>query len=181
MKKVLCWLGIVLLIFLIAIPPVLRIVLPAKEEEQEEVKLIRKTLSCNSKVFLSATSYENDVVKMIVIKKTFTNTNLETDTTGDTETDTEDNPDTETSDETKPETTPDTETTDFENTDLAKIFEEVKKDSRVVINEVDDGEVITIDYTVSDYSGLEIEDLNQPINDQFTYYEDNGLVCSILE
>ena len=40
---------------------------------------------------------------------------------------------------------------------------------------------IKIDYTVSDYSGLEIEDLNKPINDQFTYYEDNGLVCSILE
>ena len=177
MKKVLCFLGIILLIFLIALPPVLRIVLPAKVEEEEEVKLIRKTLSCNSKVFLSATSYENDVVKMIVIKKTVPNTNLETDSTGDTETDP--NANAEPSEETQPET--DTEATDFENTDLAKIFEEVKKDSRVVINEVDDGEVITIDYTVSDYSGLEIEDLNQPINDQFKYYEDNGLVCSILD
>ena len=177
MKKVLCWLGIVLLIFLIALPPVLRIVLPAKVEEEEEVKLIRKTLSCNSKVFLSATSYENDVVKMIVIKKSFTNPNLDTDTNTATETDTE----TDTEEEVKPETEPDTDIKDYENTDLAKLFEEAKKDSRVVIEEVEDGEIIKIDYTVSDYSGLEIEDLNKPINDQFTYYEDNGLVCSILE
>ena len=35
MKKVLCCLGIILLIFLIALPPVLRIVLPAKEEVKD--------------------------------------------------------------------------------------------------------------------------------------------------
>ena len=180
MKKVLCCLGIILLIFLIALPPVLRIVLPAKEEVKEEVKLISKTLSCDSKVFLSRTSYENDVVKTIVIKKTFTNTNLDDDTNTDTEADNENETDTDI-EETPPAIVPDADIIDFENTDLAKIFEEVKKDSRVVIEEVEDGEIIKIDFTVSDYSGLEVEDLNKTINDQFKYYEDNGLVCSILE
>lgn len=179
MKKSLCIAGIVLLIFLIILPPFLRIALPAKDEEKKEEKIVRQTLSCDSNNYLSRTSYENGIVKMIIIKKV--------NETTQTETDEEIKPPENSNEGVTPETPKDKETEETpkeeeeEETELAKLFKTLKKDSRVITKEVEDGEVITIDFSASEYSGLEVESLNKPINDQLAYYENNGLVCSVIE
>ena len=58
MKKLLCYLGILVLLFLAVLPPVLRIMLPEYgEEKEEEVVIVTTVLSCTSDDFIVNTSY----------------------------------------------------------------------------------------------------------------------------
>ncbi len=208
MNKNVCILEIIGLIILIIIPPALRIFVPKeKENEEEEVKLVIKALNCDGKDFITRTSYENDKVKMIVMKKNATsttetnpseNTNTGEENTqdnsdenqtpeeGDTNTDNStDNSNTEGS-----TTTPGEEnTTNPEEKDpnandqngFEAVFTRLSEDSRVARNDLNDGVVLTLDFSITSASDLNVGDLVKPINDQKIYYEDLGLICSIIE
>lgn len=68
MKKLLCFIGIFVLLFLTVLPPALRIFASDKDEvpKKEEVKL--QTLFCTGN-FMTNTNYEGDKITRIVIKK----------------------------------------------------------------------------------------------------------------
>lgn len=68
MKNLLCYLGIMFALFLIALPPVLRITLPDKEEEKKMV-VETSILLCTNDKYMISTNYENESVRLIMIKK----------------------------------------------------------------------------------------------------------------
>ena len=192
MKKFLCFLGILGLIVLIAIPPTLRILVPKdnKEEEKKE-ELIIKALSCDSNTYVARTRYENDVIKMILIKKNAIS-NEENNEDNSTETPSLENQEEnlETQDESEDqdnesqeegETNPPNPEVSSDIEKFEQLFTRLSEDSRVVKNEMEDGVSLTIDFSIYDNLDLNIENITKPINDQKIYYEDLGLVCSIIE
>ena len=72
MKNVLCYLGIMFGILLIALPPVLRKVLPDKKEEKKVV-VENSVLLCTSDTYMVSTNYEGNKPTMIMLKKLNTN------------------------------------------------------------------------------------------------------------
>ena len=159
-------------------------------------KIIIKTLSCDGKLFLTRTRYENDVVKSIIIKRNNventegegnpspdvdTNTDNQEETseteTDTTETDTTTDPNGETNQDTSEETSPETK----DESEFEPIFTALSEDSRVALNEVEDGVVITIDFAVTNIDNVVIDNLNKPSTDQQTYYEEHGMTCSVIE
>ena len=158
MKKLLCYLGIIILLALILFPPMLRILLPDQEEVKEDVKIERIVLSCSNDEYITNTSYDNDKVNMIIIKKI--DKMIE-------------------DDEIEDEDTLDEAQESLTGDELVKIFEELKDKSDVLYNKVDDGEVISIDYTLSEHPNLEITELINTPELQQEFYEEQNLACVI--
>ena len=190
MKKLLCGLGIFFLTILILLPPALRIFVPEKTEtEKPKEKLVIKALSCDGDKYIARTSYENDNVKMILIKKNIALTEKDeenkeevpSEDQGENQTETRDN------EETTPDETPteDTNQTNPEtSTDLEEfeaVFTRLSEDSRVARSDMDDGISLTIDFSVPANSDLNIGNITKPIDEQKVYYENLGLTCSIIE
>ena len=69
MKKTLCILGIAILLFLLLLPPVLRLALPDLEEKEEKPSMSLKYLTCTGVDYVTRTNYENDKPTLIVIRK----------------------------------------------------------------------------------------------------------------
>ena len=70
MKKILCYLGILFLFVLAFLPPALRVFLPDKGENKKQEEIIeRLVLACSSDTFITNTSYENNKIQMILVKK----------------------------------------------------------------------------------------------------------------
>ncbi len=193
MNKFLCGFGIFILVILILLPPTLRIFVPKEEEvEEEKEELIVRALSCNGDNYIARTSYENDNVQMILIKKNIISTDKEEENNEEVPSEnpeenqevpnenTETTPEETPNEENQPEedTNPDT-SSNLEN--FEAMFTRLSDDSRVARDDMDDGIVLTIDFSISDNSRLDIGDLTKPIDDQKSYYEDLGLVCSIIE
>ena len=63
--------------------------------------------------------------------------------------------------------------------DLLKIFNSIQNKGDTLYNVVEDGELITIDFSVSTHPKLEIDDLKNGLTAQKKYYENQGLVCEI--
>ena len=156
MKKLLCYLGIFVLLGLALMPPILRITLP-KEKKEEKVQVITsKLLSCQNDELIIKESYENDNVKMLVMKKLF----LEVD---------EDDKNNEKS-------------KSFEYTkskELISLFDSIKDNGNIIYNKLEDGEVISIDFSLSDHKDLNINTLTQSIESQKALYENQNLSCDI--
>ncbi len=191
MKNVLCYLGIIFLLFLIVLPPVLRIVLNDKEEEVEEAPIVRKTLSCDSDIYLTRSSYENDVIKTVIIKKIEVKEDTETSdskdiTDNEEESGTDNRGNQESQDE---ESVPDTNETpspnenpdNEEKTEFDKIFDKLSKDSQILKQEAEDGLIVQLDFSASDYNGLLLDDLRKNIDEEKIYYESQKMTCSIIE
>ena len=68
MKNMLCYIGMLLAIVLIAFPPVLRAVLPDKVEEKEKV-IEKNILICTSSKYIVSTTYEKKEPTLIMFKK----------------------------------------------------------------------------------------------------------------
>ncbi|MBQ8472309.1 MAG: hypothetical protein IJ501_02270 [Bacilli bacterium] len=150
MKKLLCYLGILVLFILAFLPPALRIFLPDKGEEKKDEEVIeRSVLSCSSDTFITNTSYENNKIQMILVKKL-----NQVDESG--------NPIEE----------------DLTSA-LNLTFTDLKDEGDIVYTETDDGEVIQIDFSVTTHDYLSIKNLTKGILDQKTYYEQQGLTCTI--
>ena len=64
-----CYLGILVLFSLAILPPALRMFLPDKGEEKKEEIPERSVLYCSSNKFITNTSYENNKIQMILLKK----------------------------------------------------------------------------------------------------------------
>lgn len=68
MKKILCYLGILVLLFLLFLPPALRIFLKDKETIVEE-PFVKNILVCKNDDFITTTRYEGVDIKKIAIKR----------------------------------------------------------------------------------------------------------------
>lgn len=157
MKKILCYLGVIVLLFLTILPPVLRFALPDKNEEKEDKPIETVLLVCSSDTFLVNTNYENDKVRMIVMKK------LKTESTHELENiDEEDNQELETNDSVL---------------ELINVFEDFKNKSSVIYNSLADGEVIALDFSIATYEELNLTMFTKSINEQKMYYQQYGLTC----
>ena len=147
MKKLLCYVGIIVLLGLVLFPPILRITLPDKKKVKKQEVITSNILSCQNDLFVIKSRYENKKVKMIVIKKMLLNE----------------------------------EDSNISNksSNLIKIFDKLKENNNVVINSLDDGDVILIDFSVSEPKTFNINYLTQDLDEQKLYYENEQLVCSI--
>jgi len=143
MKKILCYLGIVVLLALVMFPPVLRIVLddPVVEEESNIVERI--ILTCSNEGFVASTIYDNDKINMIALKKI------------------------------------DIEDESITGEDLISIFNKIKNKGDVVYHTTDDGETLSIDFSLSEHSNLDIDWLTNNLEEQKEFYEEQNLTCMI--
>ena len=63
--------------------------------------------------------------------------------------------------------------------ELIDLFEDLKTKGAVLYKEVSDGEVISIDFSVSDNKKLNLINLTKDIENQKKYYESQNLECMI--
>ena len=165
MKKLLCFLGIILLLFLAVLPPVLRIVLPDMGEEENEVVHENVILNCSNESYIANTSYQNEKVMMIIFKQLYP---TDSNTNDDQEDPTIENE----------EDTSNLEQSNIEELDEA--FEDLKTESNITYNVLEDGEVIEIDFTVSNHETLNLTKFTNNLADQRAYYENLGLTCLVI-
>lgn len=156
MKKILCYLGILFLLFLLVLPPALRIFLKDKEDPVEE-DITKATLVCQNDTFVTNTNYENDEVKMIVIKKingvVDSNGNVLGDNTkSDIEKELDINP-------------------------LYNLVDTLKDKEGVNYNKTNEFEAIALNFTNNKYDDLDLSLITKPLVEQKDYYEYLQLVC----
>lgn len=159
MKKILCYFGIIVLLGLVLFPPILRIVLPNKEEDNKNEVIERIILSCSNQEYIANSSYDNDKITMIIIKKL--------NVSSDRETEFYQNQLNELTD------------TTLTGNELKELFESLKDKSTVVHNVLDDGEVISIDFSLSDNKELNLTSLTKNVQEQKNFYESQKLNCMI--
>lgn len=174
MKKLLCFLGIILLLFLAVLPPVLRIVLPDMGEEENEVVHENVILNCSNESYIANTSYQDEKVMMIVFKQlrtTDSNTNNDQDDTTIIE------------DQEDPTIENEEDTSNLEQSNIEELdeaFEDLKTESNITYNVLEDGEVIEIDFTISNHETLNLTKFTNNLADQRAYYENLGLTCLVI-
>ena len=165
MKKILCFLGIILLLFLAALPPILRIILPDKMEEEKEIVHENVVLNCSNESYIANTSYQDEKVMMIIFKQLYpTDSNTDDDQEDPTIENEED--------------TSNLEQSNIEELDEA--FEDLKTESNITYNVLEDGEVIEIDFTISNHETLNLTKFTNNLTDQRAYYENLGLTCLVI-
>ena len=165
MKKILCFLGIIFLLFLAFLPPVLRIVLPDIEEEKKEIVHENVILNCSNESYIANTSYQDEKVMMIIFKQLYP---TDSNTNDDQEDPTIENE----------EDTSNLEQSNIEELDEA--FEDLKTESNITYNVLEDGEVIEIDFTISNHETLNLTKFTNNLADQRAYYENLGLTCLVI-
>ena len=165
MKKILCFLGIILLLFLAALPPILRIILPDMGEEENEVVHENVVLNCSNESYIANTSYQDEKVMMIIFKQLYP---TDSNTNDDQEDPTIENE----------EDTSNLEQSNIEELDEA--FEDLKTESNITYNVLEDGEVIEIDFTISNHETLNLTKFTNNLADQRAYYENLGLTCLVI-
>lgn len=165
MKKILCFLGIILLLFLAVLPPILRIILPDKMEEEKEIVHENVVLNCSNESYIANTSYQNEKVMMIIFKQLYP---TDSNTNDDQEDPTIENE----------EDTSNLEQSNIEELDEA--FEDLKTESNITYNVLEDGEVIEIDFTISNHETLNLTKFTNNLADQRAYYENLGLTCLVI-
>lgn len=157
MKKALCFMGILILLFLALLPPALRLFLPDKEAEIIEEETKKQLLVCKSERFGISTSYDNNEVDRIIFKRF----KLLSDDTTEVE-DTED-------------------MTINNNTPLDEAFDNIKTDTTITYNDLEESESISIDFDIYDHKELDLSLLNKSLEEEKTYYESQGLTCTVKE
>jgi len=164
MKNLLYVLGIIVLLFFIMFPPILRIVLPDKDKiKEDDVKeLVVTILNCSNEKYITTTTYENAKITRISIKKN----NLEE------EENSEDN-----ADLVDEESNEDTES----KTIMDDIFDNLIKQNGVFQTNQESGTILTLDFSVSDIPGIDLSNIGKKIDDQKAFYESDNLVCSIIK
>lgn len=177
MKKLLCFLGILVLLGLTALPPVLRIVMPDYGEEKEEsIKKSYSILACSSEDFLVNTRYVNNKINILVFSR-----NIEKDITLETDNDElEENAD---QNENNNDTILEDNTINYDKLEkeFDNLFGRLKDSNNVTYDLQEDVEVISIDFSLSNHENLEISNYTKTINEQKNYYESLNLTCTIKE
>ena len=145
MKKLFCYLGILLIIGLVLMPPALRIFLPDKVQEEKIVEVERYLLYCVNDEFIAINTYEGENVNLVNLKKMNQETDYEYQT----------------------------------GEELLELFDSIKDKGDTLYNILEDGELVTIDFSVSSHPNLDIGNLINNSTIQKEYYESQGLTCEI--
>lgn len=167
MKNIMRYIGIIILLGLILFPPILRLTLPEKKEEEKTIDQNSYILSCSNQRFIVNTSYEEEKIKMLVLKKIYTQQEIDKRRRLDENVENLD------------EQLLDPNTVVVKYQDIVDIFEDIKNKTSIKYDVVDDGEVISIDYSISDHKELEIDKLTQSMSNQQLYYEKLDFSCTI--
>lgn len=169
MKKLLCYLGILVLLFLLLLPPALRIFLKDKDETITDTETkTNETLVCKNDNFTVSTNYSGDEILMIVLKRVIQErddlideSNLESEDLID-----ESNLESE-------------DLIDETNKELDELFDSIKDDETITYNEIDDSEVIGIDFDIYQHENLKLDLITKPIKEQQQYYESLNFKCLV--
>lgn len=151
MKKLLCYLGILVLLFLLFLPPALRTFLKNKDATtNEDNNKTNATLVCKNDNFTINANYSGDDVLMIVLKRVIKE---------------------ESDDLVEEVSTPDKE--------LNELFDSIKDDQTITYNKLEDSEVIGIDFEIYKHENLKMNLITKPIKDQQQYYESLNFKCLV--
>ena len=153
MKKLLCYLGILVLLFLLFLPPALRIFLKDKDATlDDDSNKTNETLVCKNDNFTINANYSGDDVLMIVLKRAIKE---ESDDLGE-----------EVSDPLE---------------DLNELFDSIKDDQTITYNRLEDSEVVGIDFEIYKHENLKLNLITKPIKEQQQYYESLNFKCLVRE
>ncbi len=151
MKKLLCYLGILVLLFLLFLPPALRIFLKDKDATlDDDNNKTNETLVCKNDNFTINANYSGDDVLMIVLKRAIKE---EIDDLGE-----------EVSDPLE---------------DLNELFDSIKDDQTITYNKLEDSEVVGIDFEIYKHENLKMNLITKPIKEQQQYYESLNFKCLV--
>lgn len=151
MKKLLCYLGILVLLFLLFLPPALRIFLKDKDATlDDDSNKTNETLVCKNDNFTINANYSGDDVLMIVLKRAIKE---ESDDLGE-----------EVSDPLE---------------DLNELFDSIKDDQTITYNRLEDSEVVGIDFEIYKHENLKLNLITKPIKEQQQYYESLNFKCLV--
>ena len=151
MKKLLCYLGILVLLFLLFLPPALRTFLKDKDATtNEDNNKTNATLVCKNDNFTINANYSGDDVLMIVLKRVIKE---------------------ESDDLVEEVSTPDKE--------LNELFDSIKDDQTITYNKLEDFEVIGIDFEIYKHENLKMNLITKPIKAQQQYYESLNFKCLV--
>ena len=134
-------------------------------EEENEVVHENVVLNCSNESYIANTSYQNEKVMMMIFKQLYP---TDSNTNDDQEDPTIENE----------EDTSNLEQSNIEELDEA--FEDLKTESNITYNVLEDGEVIEIDFTISNHETLNLTKFTNNLADQRAYYENLGLTCLVI-
>ena len=158
MKKILCYLAIFIILFLIILPPGLRMFLKDEKDDKKETNIENQSLYCQSQKYTILASYTNNEYQNIIIKKI--NKII---SQNDTDSEEEIN---------------DSEEFEFiqeENTALDELFNTLKENEELEYKQLDDGEVISIDFS----NNIVLDDAIKKFDSAKDYLEKMALKCDI--
>lgn len=151
MKKLLCYLGILVLLFLLFLPPALRIFLKDKDATlDDDSNKTNETLVCKNDNFTINANYSGDDVLMIVLKRVIKE---ESDDLG--------------------------EEVSAPLKDLDELFDSIKDDQTITYNRLEDSEVVGIDFEIYKHENLKLNLITKPIKEQQQYYESLNFKCLV--
>ena len=149
MKKLLCYLGILVLLFLLFLPPALRTFLKDKDATtNEDNNKTNATLVCKNDNFTINANYSGDDVLMIVLKRVIKEEENE-------------------------------ELVSEPDKELNELFDSIKDDQTITYNKLEDSEVIGIDSEIYKHENLKMNLITKPIKDQQQYYESLNFKCLV--
>mgnify|MGYP001130482137 FL=1 len=149
MKKLLCYLGILVLLFLLFLPPALRTFLKNKDATtNEDNNKTNATLVCKNDNFTINANYSGDDVLMIVLKRVIKEEENE-------------------------------ELVSEPDKELNELFDSIKDDQTITYNKLEDSEVIGIDFEIYKHENLKMNLITKPIKDQQQYYESLNFKCLV--
>lgn len=149
MKKLLCYLGILVLLFLLFLPPALRTVLKDKDATtNEDNNKTNATLVCKNDNFTINANYSGDDVLMIVLKRVIKEEENE-------------------------------ELVSEPDKELNELFDSIKDDQTITYNKLENSEVIGIDFEIYKHENLKMNLITKPIKDQQQYYESLNFKCLV--
>ena len=149
MKKLLCYLGILVLLFLLFLPPALRTFLKDKDATtNEDNNKTNATLVCKNDNFTINANYSGDDVLMIVLKRVIKEEENE-------------------------------ELVSEPDKELNELFDSIKDDQTITYNKLEYSEVIGIDFEIYKHENLKMNLITKPIKDQQQYYESLNFKCLV--
>lgn len=156
MKKILCFLCLILLLVLIALPPLLRsLIKDDTNNTNEEIQVKNTILSCSDNNYILKTSYKNDIISMIVAKKSI----VKDDNIENKEDDIEETP----------------------KSSFDSQFEFLKEIPLISYKELEDGDVVALDFSIYDFKEYDLSNFIKTKQEQKNYYESLGFTCTIIE
>lgn len=157
MKKLLCYLGILILLGLAILPLALRMFLP-DYEEKEEASVLNESilLICKNEKYEVNATYEASKINMFAIKKYKNKNEVESN-----------------------DKLINQEDSNKKETELDRMFKYLKNANNIIYSDLETAEVIGIDFSIYDHKELDLGKITKSSEEQKTYYETQGLTCTV--